>query len=60
MTTITTTGYGDIVPVTSAGRIMSIVLMILGTIATGAIAASFIKYFSRPHRKRHRLTPSRI
>lgn len=29
--TLTTTGYGDIVPVTNSGQVMSILLMILGT-----------------------------
>lgn len=40
--TATTTGYGDIVPVTSEGKILGILLMLLGT----ALAAMFTGLFA--------------
>jgi voltage-gated potassium channel len=46
VTTVTTTGYGDIVPTTETGKSLAMVLMIVGAaflaILTGAIAQRFI------------------
>jgi voltage-gated potassium channel len=46
MSTMTTVGYGDFVPVTTGGRILAMVLMIIGigfvALLTGAIAQRFI------------------
>jgi voltage-gated potassium channel len=46
--TITTVGYGDIVPKTDAGRVIAVVVMIVGigflAILTGAIAERFIHH----------------
>ena len=40
ITTITTVGYGDLYPVTEAGRMVGAVLMICGIVVIGAISAS--------------------
>lgn len=46
VTTVTTTGYGDIVPTTEASKTLAMVLMLLGAafvaILTGAIAQRFV------------------
>jgi voltage-gated potassium channel len=46
VTTVTTTGYGDIVPTTETGKSLAMVLMIVGAgflaVLTGAIAQRFI------------------
>ncbi len=46
VTTVTTTGYGDIVPTTETGKTLAMVLMIVGAgflaVLTGAIAQRFI------------------
>jgi voltage-gated potassium channel len=50
VTTITTVGYGDITPHTTAGRIVAAIVMLVGigfvALLTGAIAQAFIQ----PHR----------
>ena len=46
VTTVTTTGYGDIVPTTETGKTLAMILMIVGAaflaILTGAIAQRFV------------------
>lgn len=39
LTTLTTVGYGDHVPVTAAGRLVAAVVMVLGVAVIGAVAA---------------------
>ena len=39
LTTVTTTGYGDHVPVTTAGRLIAAVVMVSGIAIIGAVAA---------------------
>lgn len=45
MTTITTVGYGDRFPMSSAGRAVAVVLMIAGIAMFGVITATIAAYF---------------
>jgi voltage-gated potassium channel len=45
VTTVTTVGYGDMTPVTPAGRGIAVVLMIVGIGLFGALAASLASFF---------------
>lgn len=51
MSTVLTIGYGDIYPITIGGRIMAIVIGLLGVcvvaIPTGVISAGFVDYYTR-------------
>jgi voltage-gated potassium channel len=51
VTTVTTTGYGDIVPTTSTGKALSVYVMLLGAaflaILTGSIAQRFVGRWQR-------------
>ena len=51
VTTVTTTGYGDIVPTTETGKTLAMALMIIGAaflaILTGAIAQRFVGRWQR-------------
>lgn len=56
--TITTVGYGDVVPLTTAGRFLSVLVMLLGysiiAVPTGIVAGETINEYKRPrNRKRH-------
>jgi voltage-gated potassium channel len=43
--TITTVGYGDIVPITFTGRILAIMLMVMGIALISLLTANFSAYF---------------
>lgn len=43
--TMTTVGYGDFVPVTTAGRILASVMMVLGVCLIGVISGTFAGWF---------------
>lgn len=43
--TITTVGYGDIVPVTTAGRVTGVVLMFAGLAVLGVLAGALASFF---------------
>ena len=51
MSTVLTVGYGDIYPITLGGRIVAIIIALLGVCAvaipTGVISAGFVEYYSR-------------
>lgn len=51
MSTVLTVGYGDIYPITTGGRIVAIIIAILGVgvvaIPTGIISAGFVEYYTR-------------
>lgn len=62
MTTITTTGYGDLVPVTALGRVIGFFVMVLSiavvAIPAGIFSAGFVEEFRNqrdkgPHIRRH-------
>lgn len=49
MTTITTTGYGDLVPITALGRVIGFIVMVLSiaivAIPAGIFSAGFVEEF---------------
>lgn len=51
VSTLLTVGYGDIYPITTAGRVMAIIISFLGVgmvaIPTGIISAGFVEHFSK-------------
>jgi voltage-gated potassium channel len=46
METISTVGYGDMVPVTVPGRIFAVMLMLGGMVIVGATTATVISYLN--------------
>lgn len=59
LVTVTTVGYGDVIPESNAGRAVAVVVMLVGiaffSILTAAIAATFVKQDERPDELRARL-----
>jgi len=57
ISTILTVGYGDIYPVTVVGRILAIVIAILGVgavaIPTGIMSAGFVEQYTRIQKENH-------
>ncbi|MEI3376670.1 MAG: ion transporter [Coriobacteriales bacterium] len=55
MTTITTTGYGDLVPITALGRVIGFVVMVLSiaivAIPAGIFSAGFVEEFRNQRHK---------
>lgn len=51
VSTVLTVGYGDIYPITTAGRILAIIIAFLGVgvvaIPTGIISAGFVEHYTR-------------
>ena len=51
MSTVLTVGYGDIYPITVGGKIVAILIALLGVCAvaipTGVISAGFVEYYAR-------------
>lgn len=51
MSTVLTVGYGDIYPITVGGKIVAIIIALLGVcvvaIPTGVISAGFVEYYAR-------------
>lgn len=52
--TISTVGYGDMVPVTVPGRVYAVLLMLGGMIIVGATTATVISYLSERIQQTHR------
>jgi voltage-gated potassium channel len=56
--TITTVGYGDVVPMTVAGRFLSVLVMLLGysiiAVPTGIVAGETIEEHRRNHKRKHK------
>jgi voltage-gated potassium channel len=46
METISTVGYGDMVPVTVPGRLYAVILMLGGMVIVGASTATIISYLN--------------
>jgi voltage-gated potassium channel len=46
MVTVTTVGYGDLVPQTTPGRVVAVTLMLMGIGLLGTVAASLASFFS--------------
>ncbi len=46
MVTVTTVGYGDIVPQTAEGQVVAVMLMLVGVILLGTVAASLASFFA--------------
>ena len=57
VSTITSVGYGDVVPVTSEGRALGMVLQIIGVVMTSSIIGSLVVQL---HRKRDNYEFERI
>ncbi|UZJ32269.1 potassium channel family protein [Streptomyces endophytica] len=49
--TLTTTGYGDVTPITPRGRVTGAVLMVLGVALVGAVVGSFSSWLLRRFRQ---------
>jgi voltage-gated potassium channel len=49
--TTTTVGYGDYTPVTSAGRVIAAIVMVVGVGLIGTVSASVASWFVRRHSK---------
>lgn len=56
--TITTVGYGDVVPVTTGGRFLAVIVMLLGysiiAVPTGVVAGETIMEYRRPRVSKRR------
>ncbi len=58
-TTVTTVGYGDVVPVTIPGRIIAVALMVCGVLLFAVVTASFSTWFIEVIQRGHTAPPVR-
>jgi len=54
MVTVTTVGYGDMVPQTTPGRVVAVILMLMGIGLLGTVAASLASFFNESRGGRQR------
>lgn len=54
MVTVTTVGYGDMVPQTTPGRVVAVLLMLMGIGLLGTVAASLASFFNESKGGRQR------
>jgi voltage-gated potassium channel len=54
METISTVGYGNMVPVTVPGRVYAVVLMLGGMVIVGATTATVISYLNEKVQTAHK------
>ncbi len=57
--TLTTVGYGDVTPVTAAGRALAVVLMLLGLALLGAVTGSFSSWLLQVFTREDEKPPAR-
>lgn len=57
--TVTTVGYGDVIPVTIPGRVIAVALMICGVLLLGVVTASFATWFVEVIQRGHDVLPAR-
>ena len=64
LVTMTTVGYGDVVPVTELGRVLGVVVMVCGValfaIPTGMIGASFVDEMNDERERARKLREKRL
>ena len=61
--TLTTVGYGDIVPITTPGRVTGVMVMVTGVAVLGLLAGSMASFFrldTGPSNKADNLTPDTL
>jgi voltage-gated potassium channel len=52
VTTVTTVGYGDAIPVTPSGKVVAILLMLVGVGITSALSAIMVSFLLKPSQNR--------